>query len=69
VLLANRIQPITKQLPPIGASVPREMILVRDSAIKDPENIKMPDIKNRAINFDFFRVIPDRSKPKAWKIK
>jgi|TARA_B110000285_G_scaffold101531_1_gene115537 hypothetical protein len=45
------------------------MILVMERAIKDPEKIKMPDTKNRAINFDFFKVIPDRSTPKAWKIK
>ncbi len=64
-LLANRIQPITKQLPPMGAIAPREMILVTERAIKDPEKITIPDTKNRAINFDFFKVIPDRSTPKA----
>ena len=64
-LLANRIHPITKQIPPIGASAPREMIFVIERATKDPEKKKMPDIKNKAINFDFFKVIPDRSTPKA----
>ena len=64
-LLANKIQPITKQLPPTGVSAPREVILVKERAIKDPEKIMMPNIKNRAINFDFFKVTPDRSTPKA----
>jgi len=41
------------------------MIFVIERATKDPEKKKIPDIKNKAINFDFFKVIPDRSTPKA----